>query len=81
MILRFLSHALESCPAIYFLAICVQILPVLGSLPLNFLHTEGFSLLLAGQSHDPEKNWFMNSQGAAKEERKYALAELLLVTI
>lgn len=56
MILRFLSHTLESSPAIYFLAICVQILPVLGSLPLNFLHTEGFSLLLAGRSHDPEKN-------------------------
>jgi hypothetical protein len=27
----------------------------LGSLPLRFLLTEQFSLLLVGQSHDPEK--------------------------
>lgn len=77
----FVLMALEISPVIYFFAICVQIQPGLGSLPFHFLHSEGFSLLLVGQSHDPEKNWFMNSQGAAKEERKYALAELLLVTI
>lgn len=53
----------------------------LKSLPLNFCLIEGFSLLLVGQSHDPEKNWFMNSQGKSKEERKYALADLRLVTI
>lgn len=48
--------ALEISPVIYFLAICVQILLELGSLPFHFLHSEGFALLLVGQSHDPEKN-------------------------
>lgn len=38
----FVLMALEISPVIYFFAICVQILPGLGSLPFHFLHSEGF---------------------------------------